>query len=189
MAYTVAWDETSPAGTDQISLGDDKIREFKVQLRERLNVIFTDFTVDPVVFNPNISDSGTTTVINVATFTRTTTGTAAAGLGGRFLMQLEDSAGNTDSAGAIDILWTDATSASEDADFIFRLMDAGSAHAEKARITSDGTITFSGTSVAFQSGGITGTLTWAPATTNKTLTLPNGTTDFTATGGTGQFVK
>ena len=41
----------------------------------------------------------------------------------------------------------------------------------------------------FQSAGVTGTLSWAPATSNKVLTLPNGTTDFTATGGSGQYVK
>jgi len=41
----------------------------------------------------------------------------------------------------------------------------------------------------FQSGGTTGTLSWTPSTSNKTITLPNGTTDFTATGGTGQVLR
>lgn len=41
----------------------------------------------------------------------------------------------------------------------------------------------------FQSAGITGTISWSPATTNKTITLPNGTTDFTGTGGSNQFLK
>ncbi len=43
----------------------------------------------------------------------------------------------------------------------------------------------SGTSnqLVFQSAGVTGTLSWAPASTNKTITLPNGTTDFTGTSG------
>lgn len=31
---TVSWDETAPANTDSISLGDDKIRELKTQIRE-----------------------------------------------------------------------------------------------------------------------------------------------------------
>lgn len=43
--------------------------------------------------------------------------------------------------------------------------------------------------LVFQSAGVTGTISWAPATSNKTITLPNGSTDFTATGGTGQFLK
>ena len=37
--------------------------------------------------------------------------------------------------------------------------------------------------LVFQSAGVTGTLSWTPATTNKTITLPNGTTDFTGTSG------
>lgn len=62
-------------------------------------------------------------------------------------------------------------------------------------LNADGSGTFLGavktqaTSVIFQSAGVTGTLAWAPATSNKTITLPNGTTDFTATGGTSQVVK
>lgn len=43
--------------------------------------------------------------------------------------------------------------------------------------------------LVFQSAGVTGTMSWAPSSTNKTLTWPNGTTDFTATGGTSQVVK
>lgn len=55
-------------------------------------------------------------------------------------------------------------------------------------VTGAGAGTFSalrttGTSFVFQQGGVTGTLVWAPATSNKTITLPNGTTDFTATSG------
>ncbi len=49
----------------------------------------------------------------------------------------------------------------------------------------------SGTSnqLVFQSAGVTGTMSWAPTSTNKTLIWPNGTTDFTSTGGTSQVVK
>jgi len=35
---TVAWDETSPAGSQAISLGDNRIREMKTQIREVINV-------------------------------------------------------------------------------------------------------------------------------------------------------
>lgn len=55
--------------------------------------------------------------------------------------------------------------------------------------TFAGTVGTSGSTFTFQKGGVTGTLTWAPASTNKAITLPNGTTDFTATGGTSQVVK
>lgn len=35
---TVAWDETSPAGSQAVSLGDDRIREMKTQMREVIGV-------------------------------------------------------------------------------------------------------------------------------------------------------
>lgn len=35
---TVSWDETSPAGSQTIKLGDDRIREFKTQVREVIGV-------------------------------------------------------------------------------------------------------------------------------------------------------
>lgn len=50
-------------------------------------------------------------------------------------------------------------------------------------------VNLTGTALVFQSGGVTGTINWAPATSNKAITLPNGTTDFTATGGTSQVLK
>lgn len=36
MVYTYDWDETKPAGTRALNLGDDDIREFKSAIRERL---------------------------------------------------------------------------------------------------------------------------------------------------------
>jgi len=35
--YTASWDETAPAGTSALSSGDDAIRDFKRDVRERLN--------------------------------------------------------------------------------------------------------------------------------------------------------
>lgn len=35
---TVSWDESNPAGSQDISLGDDRIRELKTQIREVINV-------------------------------------------------------------------------------------------------------------------------------------------------------
>ena len=37
MAYSYSWDETSPAGSSNISLGDDRIREMKTTIREALD--------------------------------------------------------------------------------------------------------------------------------------------------------
>lgn len=55
----------------------------------------------------------------------------------------------------------------------------------------DAPLNLSGTSnqIVFQSSGIKGTLSWTPATSDKTIKLPNGSTDFTATGGTSKFLK
>lgn len=38
MPFTSAWDETKPAGSRNLNLGDDDIREFKQQVRERSDV-------------------------------------------------------------------------------------------------------------------------------------------------------
>jgi hypothetical protein len=47
MAYSYVWDETSPAGSSNISLGDDRIREMKVTLREALDDEHTSLTSAP----------------------------------------------------------------------------------------------------------------------------------------------
>jgi hypothetical protein len=50
MAYTTTWDETTPAGTEARSLGDDRIKELKKQIRERMeDKIVTDWDSDPVL--------------------------------------------------------------------------------------------------------------------------------------------
>lgn len=64
----------------------------------------------------------------------------------------------------------------------------GGTNAIRARSTG-GDWHISGTRMVWQSQGVTGTLTWAPATSNKEIKLPNGSTDFTATGGTSQFLR
>ena len=49
MAY-ITWNETTPPGSEARSLGDDRIRELKIQIRERLEeVLINDMDADPVV--------------------------------------------------------------------------------------------------------------------------------------------
>jgi len=60
MAYTNAWDETAPAGTDAISSGDDEIRQFKLDIRERLNSLLASTAaltndLDPLVLAESIT--------------------------------------------------------------------------------------------------------------------------------------
>ncbi len=62
MAFTNAWDETAPAGTDAIASGDDEIRQFKADIRQRLNTILTSATalannVDPLIILPRVEVS------------------------------------------------------------------------------------------------------------------------------------
>lgn len=53
MAFAFAIDPTSPAGSDQVKLGDDNIRSFKSAVRERLASIFVDVDTDPYVLKTN----------------------------------------------------------------------------------------------------------------------------------------
>jgi len=56
MPYTRSWNEATPAGTRAANQIDDAIREFKVDLRERMNsTLVNDWTVDPVVAKSAIS--------------------------------------------------------------------------------------------------------------------------------------
>lgn len=54
MAYTRNWDSTAPAGSGQVSAGDDSIRAMKEDLQERLESIFTDIDVDPLTLLPAV---------------------------------------------------------------------------------------------------------------------------------------
>lgn len=54
MPYSVAWDEAVPAGSTDADKIDDRIRDFKTQVRERiggtiLGMDETEFTADPIV--------------------------------------------------------------------------------------------------------------------------------------------
>ncbi len=73
MAYSVTWDEATPAGSEARSLGDDRIRELKAQIRERLeDALVTSWSADPVApkHSPGkvgIVYYGTTAQINALT--------------------------------------------------------------------------------------------------------------------------
>ena len=69
--------------------------------------------------------SSTNTVVEVASFTRKTTGVAGIGLGLSTSFNLESSAGTTREAGRTAVAYTDATNGSEDASFTLQLIRAG----------------------------------------------------------------
>lgn len=74
MPYTRAWDETAPAGnTTPANTLDTVLQNLKVDLRERLNVVFQDFSLDPVTIKSpltiNVANVTTLNVSGVSVFT------------------------------------------------------------------------------------------------------------------------
>ena len=92
-----------------------------------------------------LADAATNSVSTVQTLTHTTSGTAAAGFGSAFLWKGSDGAGNTDDMADVQVVWTDATSTSEDSKIVFRTRLAGAALAEAARFDGKTTILGGGT--------------------------------------------
>lgn len=86
-----------------------------------------------------ITSADTATVREAFRLRHTTSGTAAAGLGVSQAFALENANGTEVTAAYYDVVWTDATNASEDADAVFRLARGGTP-TEAARITSQGAI-------------------------------------------------
>lgn len=83
----------------------------------------------------------TNTVQTVFDVKHTTTGVPANGIGAALTFTQETSAANNEIGMAFQALTTDVTLGSEDFDFVLKLMAAGSAAAEKLRITSTGILT------------------------------------------------
>ena len=75
------------------------------------------------------------------TFKHTTSGTPAAGIGTGIKSIVETSAGNNETGALLEFVTTDVTSTSEDFDLVIKLMAAGSAAAEKFRVSSAGLVT------------------------------------------------
>jgi len=120
-----------------------------------------DLIFDGTTLSSKTNDAGTTTVTYPFNIEHSTSSTAAAGFGVGYDFKVEDAAGNLESAGMLDVVWTDATNASEDADFVVKLKAAGAAAAEKFRVSNIGqTLAQSGTasnpSYSFNSDNNTG---------------------------------
>ena len=81
------------------------------------------------------------TVENIVRVSHDSSGTHAAGIGIGLQFEQETGADNFEIMGELDLVTTDVTGASEDADFVFSLMAAGAAASEVARITSTGVVT------------------------------------------------
>jgi hypothetical protein len=120
-------------------------------------------------FDPLVDDASNTSVTYVSRLTHTTSGTPTAGIGVGEEFVVETAAGNNEIGATIEAVTTDVTSTSEDFDLVFKLMAAGAAAAEVARMLSTGEMRLgtAGTNAAsVVTVGGTQTLT------NKTLTAP-----------------
>lgn len=132
-----------------------------------------------------VNDAGTVTTTTFSTLTHTTSGTAGTAFGIRNLYQLEDGAGNTDSAASIDVVWSDATSTSEDADVVFRQAKAGTI-AENFRVSSTGTLTVGAAGAIVTTAG--GDLTVQGPTSNGIIFKTNGSASRWAINSSGHLV-
>ena len=139
----------------------------------------------------------TNTVQQVARLTHITSGAPAASIGLGLEFEQETSADNNEVIATHEVVVTDVTAGQEDADFVFRLMEAGAAAAERFRVTSGGaltvptTITPPGTvgnqtinkaagRVNIAAGGTTVTVTNSLVTANSIVLAVAATADVTA---------
>src|SRR2546421_10389685 len=70
MAYTNAWSEITPAGTDAANTADDAIRRLRLDLRERMADLVVSWNADPIVAQAKILGNvvGKTLIIPGAAF-------------------------------------------------------------------------------------------------------------------------
>ena len=97
-------------------------------------------TLSTVLINSTIDDASNTSVTPIINLTHTTSGTPGTGIGTAVDFIAETSASNNETGMRIAAVTTDVTPGSEDFDFVVNLMAAGSAAAEKLRVTSAGVL-------------------------------------------------
>lgn len=106
------------------------------------------------------------------------TGTPAAGIGVGTAYLVETAANNFEIAARLDVVSTDVTATSEDFDMLFKVMTAGAAPAEVARLTSTKYLRMASGTLGIQFGGDTAAAnalddyeegTWTPALTAATV--------------------
>lgn len=127
------------------------------------------------LFHPELADAVTAATSYVQRISHITSGTAAVGFGAGLEWELENASGTNRVVGTLETVFTDATNATEDADFVVKLMAAGAAAAEKLRVDSTGllitqnaTLMKSAVTLTNGAGVGVGTLTNAPAAGNPT---------------------
>jgi hypothetical protein len=141
------------------------------------NVVIGNASSDTVLLNSNtinvpnqvtlsIDDANNTFVSYPLNVRHTTSGTPANGMGTGIRFVAESANNVTKIAMSVDAVSTDVTSATEDFDFVVRLMDDGNLAAERFRVSSVGDGTLVG-NIAVQGGTI--------STNSATANIVNGT--------------
>lgn len=92
----------------------------KIEATSGTGATITSLTGDAVFMG--ITPASTNTPIVIATLSRTTSGTAANGMGGTLLYQLKDAGGFTQNSGSLEFDWSDATHATATSIFHLRGM-------------------------------------------------------------------
>lgn len=123
------------------------------------------------VMTGTVNDAATNTTLDMLSLVHTTSGTAAANFGLAWTATLENAAGTAKLAARLSVVWSDATNASEDADWVVNLMAGGAAAAEKFRVTSVGNVY--GTALHNNAVSPTGTTNQYIASGTYTPTLTN----------------
>ena len=94
-----------------------------------------------------VNDATNTGVSNATIVQHTTSGVPASGIGTGISFVTETANGNNEVGMQLAAVTTDVTATSEDFDFVVKLMAAGAAAAETARVTSAGNISVTGSTL------------------------------------------
>ena len=117
-----------------------------------------------------VDDASNAAITQVLRLTHTTSGVPTLGIGAGIEFEVETATAQNQEIGAVfETVTTDVTTLTEDFDFVWRLMAAGAAAAEKMRLTSAGVL-----SATTFSGDLNGTIN--TATTGTTQTASNNST-------------
>ena len=136
-----------PASSGGANLGSSSAEWLGLYLNDAAKIYMGDDQEVTITHNADtgIILSATTSATNgikeLLNLTHTTSGTPAAGIGSDIAFIVETSADNNEKGMILEALTTDVTSGQEDFDFVVKLMEGGSAAAERIRVTSAGNLT------------------------------------------------